>query len=262
MRRILCWLLVTVALSGPLSAQSARKRVRDGNRLYQEKKYDQALTKYQDALLSDPDNPRIRFNVGDALYRNQKLDKALEEYRKAVASQDPGLESQAWFNMGNTLYRMGKLKESLPAYKQALKLNPDDMDAKHNLEFVRRMLKKNAMKQPRDGEGRQKESDQQDPQPSGSGEDRESGKQEEGEPKEADRKRPDSKPESTPDSGSSSESPENPSPSGKAEQGAPMSCEEAARLLNALKNDEKYIQKMRKKIATKRARIKKDWAPQ
>ena len=44
--------------------------------------------------------------------------------------------------MGNTLYRMNKFNESIDAYKKALKLDPDDMDAKFNLEFVREQIKK------------------------------------------------------------------------------------------------------------------------
>ena len=43
--------------------------------------------------------------------------------------------------MGNALFRMNKLKESIVAYKKALELDPTDMDAKFNLEFVREQVK-------------------------------------------------------------------------------------------------------------------------
>ncbi|GIT65530.1 MAG: hypothetical protein Ct9H300mP23_11570 [Nitrospinota bacterium] len=41
---------------------------------------------------------------------------------------------------------MGKLKEAEKTYKNVLALDPSDMDAKFNLEFVREQLKKKKKK--------------------------------------------------------------------------------------------------------------------
>ena len=51
-------------------------------------------------------------------------------------SGDPDLISQAWYNVGNAFYRQEDLQQSLDAYKQALRIDPDDQDAKHNLEVA------------------------------------------------------------------------------------------------------------------------------
>ncbi len=139
---LLVFLIPTLA-----AAQAGRKKVHQGNSLYKEKKYDAALGKYQDALLDAPDSPRIRFNVGNALYQKNTHEKAVETYQKALATGDVRLQSQLYYNVGNGLYRQGKLAESILAYEQALKLNPNDMDAKYNLEFVRNKLKENAKPQ-------------------------------------------------------------------------------------------------------------------
>ncbi|MCH8157233.1 MAG: tetratricopeptide repeat protein, partial [Nitrospinae bacterium] len=50
-------------------------------------------------------------------------------------------------NMGNAFYRTGKLEESAAAYKKALELDPSDMDAKFNLEFVREQIEKKKQEQ-------------------------------------------------------------------------------------------------------------------
>jgi len=141
-------LYISVIFIGPgiLLGQAGRKKVMEGNRLFGEEKYDEANNKYQDALLEDPGSTVIQFNVGDVLYKKKNFEKAMEAYQKALASDDPLFQSKSYYNIGNTLYQSGKLPESILAYEQALKLNPDDQDAKYNLEFVRNKLKENGKK--------------------------------------------------------------------------------------------------------------------
>lgn len=232
------WMLT--ALPFPAAAQSPQKKVVEGNRLYQEEKYDQALNLYQDALLSLPENKRIRFNVANSLYRKKKFEEALKEYQQVVGAEELPLEAETYFNMGNTLYRMGKLPESILAYQQALKLNPGDLDAKYNLEYVRRKLKQEAQKQPQSGAEQDQQSQPGQPQPQD--------KPEEGQKPDSDQK------ESAGEQADhSEEKPVNPK---DAQQ---LSKEDAERILNALKNDEKDLQKKRKMKTSGKRRIKKDW---
>jgi len=226
-RRWIAVLLIFLIVPAVLWGETSRKKVKKGNELYSEKKYDQALTKYQDALLSSPENERIQFNVANTLYWKKNYEEALEEYRKVVGTQELDLEQHSYFNLGNTLYRMGKLPESILAYQQALKLDPGDMDAKYNLEFVRRKLKQDAKKEPQSGQQEQKpEQDKGEPE---EGEDREM-KEEQSRPGDQEEKDMNT-----------------------------LSKEEAERILDALKNDEKDIQKKRKMKASGRVKVKKDW---
>lgn len=227
-RRWLTLMLVCLIIPAVLWGETSRKKVKKGNDLYIEKKYDQALTKYQDALLSDPENERIQFNVANTLYWKKKYEEALKEYQKVVGTEELELEQQSYFNLGNTLYRMGKLPESILAYQQALKIDPNDMDAKYNLEYVRRKLKQNAQKQP--------QSEQREQQQNQEGE-----QQKEGED-------PEKKDQQQPQPGDQEQKDLN-----------KLSKEEAERILDALKNDEKDIQKKRKMKASGKVRVKKDW---
>ncbi len=227
-RRWFAWMLVCLIIPAVLWGETSRKKVKKGNDLYIEKKYDQALTKYQDALLSDPENERIQFNVANTLYWKKKYEEALKEYQKVVGTEELELEQQSYFNLGNALYRMGKLPESILAYQQALKLNPDDMDAKYNLEYVRRKLKQNAEKQPQSGQ--QEQQPQQEGEQQKEGEDQEKKDQQQPQPGDQEQKNLNK-----------------------------LSKEEAERILDALKNDEKDIQKKRKMKASGKVRVKKDW---
>ncbi|MBN1271446.1 MAG: tetratricopeptide repeat protein [Candidatus Aminicenantes bacterium] len=231
--RHLIFLITLLSLMSPLClrAQSVRKKVQEGNKLYQEKKFDQALNRYQDALLSDPENKLVLYNVAGSLYKKKKYEDALKEYQKVLGSENIDLDQEAYYNLGNTLFRMGKLPESILAYQQALKLDPNDMDAKYNLEYVRRKLKENMEKQPRDNQGQEQQNQQE----------KSSGLQDEEEPKNLDQQK------------------DQQGAAGETENKNKLSKEEAERILDALKNDEKKIQKMRKMKTSGTRRIKKDW---
>ena len=227
-KRIFVVALFIFIIPGLIQAQSTRNRVKEGNKLYSEENYDQALNKFQDALLSDPENEKIQFNVANTRYQKNKYEEALQDYQKVIGTEDLSLEQNAYFNLGNTLYRMQKLPESILAYKQALKLNPDDMDAKYNLEYVRRKIKENADKQQQDQQQQQQQQDQEN----------------------KDQKDEDQKDEDQQQDQQQQQ---------QAEEENKLSKEDAERILNALKNDEKDIQKKRKMKTSGKRRVLKDW---
>ncbi len=138
--------LIALMLFGSVFADSIRGKVKKGNELYQEGKYEQALAAYQDALLDDPLNEIALFNQGNAYYKLKKYKEAIETYQKVVGSENLQLSAKAFYNIGNARFQQNKLKESIEAYKKSLELNPDDIDAKYNLELARAKLKELADK--------------------------------------------------------------------------------------------------------------------
>jgi Ca-activated chloride channel homolog len=162
--RIPFYAAIALALfaAAPLLSQPGRGKVKRGNRLYKEQKYDAARNQYQDALLEDPNSPVIQFNMGDVTYQTKDYQKAMESYHKTLNVKDAAMQSKAYYNIGNALYRLNKLPESIQAYQEALKLNPDDQDAKYNLEFVRSKLKQNSQPQQQNPQNQQQQQKQQD----------------------------------------------------------------------------------------------------
>ncbi|NIS38748.1 DUF3808 domain-containing protein [Candidatus Saccharibacteria bacterium] len=118
--------------------------VEKGMKAYQNEQWDQALNYFQDALLGEPENPLLYFNIATALYKKQKYEEALKSYDKALSTDDVMLQQSIYYNRGNTYYQMQKYKEAINAYKKALDLEPSDRDAKYNLELVRAKLKEMA----------------------------------------------------------------------------------------------------------------------
>lgn len=229
-------------------AQGAgRRQIAEGNKHYAESKFDEANDKYRDAEVANPESPIVHFDIGDALYKKRKYEEALQAYQKTLQkSDDPQLQAQAYYNSGNTYFRLNKWQESLQSYQEALKLNPNDQDAKYNLEYVRAKIKENAKKQPQDQQ-QQKQQNQQDQQQNQQQQDQQ-------------QKQPDpdqqQKEQQQPDQQKQNEAQPAKQQKGDKDQ---MKKEDAARLLEALKNQEKEAQKQRQMKVQGRARVDKDW---
>jgi len=131
----------------PAVADPAARKNNEGNRLYEQKKFDDALKKYVDAQASRPGAPELHYNIGNVLFRKKEYDKAVEEYLRAQAAPDPVLSQAALFNRGNALMMQGHLEDAIQAYVQSLRARPDDTDAKRNLELALRLLEQQKKKQ-------------------------------------------------------------------------------------------------------------------
>lgn len=217
-----------------LNAQPGRGKVKQGNRLYKEQKYDAAKNKYQDALLEDPNSPLIQFNVGDVTYQTKDYQKAMESFHKTLNVKDAGMQSMAYYNIGNALYRQNKLPESIQAYQEALKLNPGDQDAKYNLEYVRNKLKQNSQPQQQNPQNQQNQKDQ----------------KQQDQKNQDDSKKQDQKQQQQQQEQKQSQQPE--------EKKKEMSKEQAEQILRAL-NEKQKDQKDRQVQAGGEATVDKDW---
>ncbi len=142
------------------SAQSIRSKINKGNEEYDQEKYEEALSAYQDALLDDPMNEAGVFNKGDALYKLKKYDEAVEAYQKILSGKDINLSAQSYYNIGNAQFQQNKLQECINSYIKSLELNSDDFDVKYNLELARAKLKELADKQPQQQQGGQNQKQQ------------------------------------------------------------------------------------------------------
>ena len=99
--------------------------------------YDRALQGFVDQQVERPDDPEVRLNIGSAHYKMNDYEAAEKLFHQAALSGDQTLRAEAFYNLGNTAYRRGRLEEAIDLYQACLDIDPDDEDAKFNLEFVR-----------------------------------------------------------------------------------------------------------------------------
>ena len=133
---------------------SLRSQVVEGNRLFSEGKFSEAVESYGQALVDHPDSPLLNFNMGTAHYKAGQYTQALSSFSRVQAGsensdKDSERTARTAYNMGNTQYQMGAQAEeqnpqaalaaytnALASYRRALGADPTDQDAKFNYEFV------------------------------------------------------------------------------------------------------------------------------
>ncbi len=124
--------------------------------------YAQALDGFVDRQTRQPDDPELSLNVGAAHYKLNDFESADAQFYRAAAIGDDEVRAQALYNLGNSAFRQGKLGDAVDFYMASLEANPDDLDTKFNLEFVREELKKQQQQQQQDQEQQDQEQESQE----------------------------------------------------------------------------------------------------
>ncbi len=161
--------------TGVVITDELKAALKEGNRLFEEKKYLEAIADYESLLAKSPDAYIIYQNIGNCWFELQDYDKAEEAYKK-VLEQEPanygilllignchanaGETDQAmeWYgkiefekitdemvlyNIGTTLTKQSKLEDALKFYKRAVELQADFLDAIYQLGLTYLSLGKN-----------------------------------------------------------------------------------------------------------------------
>jgi len=136
-------------------ADSAREALRRGNRLFGDSKYTDAINKYNEALVEQPQALEPKFNKADGYYRMDDLGPAMDLYQEVAAgSKDMALVAKAKYNLGNCLFQRGSkqrdsdlqkavddMKTSITYWRQVLDINPKNEKAARNIEVARLTIK-------------------------------------------------------------------------------------------------------------------------
>ncbi len=261
------------------------RNTREGAEHFEAGRLEEALRAFSRAEGEFPDAPENDLNIAGVHYRlgeaegapageEGPLAEALRGYQAALAGGAGGATRRdAFYNLANTLFRGGAFREAAAAYGEAIALDPEDLEARQNLERALRAADEQEQQgesqdqeqqdqeqedqEPQDQEGRGQQSpeeqgqDRQDSQSSGE-RDQESGDEQpsppEGSPQSQDR---------PPADDTSGSAPEDAGPGAETPDSAPgevpeISPEQAERILAALADVERAFQEDR--LEKRRAR--------
>ena len=136
-------------------ADSARDLLNQGNRLYESDKFNDAVTKYDQALVESPQAPEPKFNKANSYYRLGDFARATDLYKQAAAeAKDMKLVAKAKYNLGNAFFQQGikqrdsnlqkaleDLQTGIGFWRQSLDIEPENDNAARNIEVARLIIK-------------------------------------------------------------------------------------------------------------------------
>ncbi|MBB5436790.1 TolA-binding protein [Pedobacter sp. AK017] len=245
----LIMMVYMVLLGTAAFAQQEKKYIHKGNELYKQGKYTEAEASYRSSVEKAKSSVAGNFNLGDALYKQKKFDNAAQKFTEiAGSSENKQVKAQAYHNLGNSLLEAKKLEESIAAYKKSLLNNPKDDQTRYNLAYAQEKLKQQ-QQQNKNDKNKDKNKDKKDQQNKDQ-QDKDKKNQNNKDQKDKDKQDQDKKDQDKKDQ-----------QNGQQPQPNQLSKEDAERMLEALKNEEKNTQDKLKNKKAKgvKGRIVKDW---
>jgi tetratricopeptide (TPR) repeat protein len=233
----------------PMSTARANEK---GNDLVEENKFQEAADVYRDEALKRPENGILQRNLAGALARSQQMEEALASYSQALRfAETAGQRALALYDLGNTMALAGQIQPALEAYAEAMLLAPEDLDIKHNFEYLLQQAQ-----QQQQGEGQQDPNQQQQQDQEG-----DQGENSEGQPQQGEQE------QQQPDQQQQDQQQQDETQAEQQEQQVSqadpldgMDPEDAQRLLDAMLEEEKELQAQLAKRQIKESKnVEKDW---
>jgi tetratricopeptide (TPR) repeat protein len=109
----------------------ARVHYNLGNILQGQRRLDEAVASYRQAVRIDPAHAWAHNNLGIALKELSQFQEAVDSFRQAIAVKPRYVDSH--YNLGVCLMESGRLQEAVAGFTQALALNPSHVAARCNL---------------------------------------------------------------------------------------------------------------------------------
>jgi Ca-activated chloride channel family protein len=239
MVKVLTFLILTggLAMAGNFATLNEA-----GNKAFEKGNFQEALDLYRQAETERPETPELYYNEANALVETGKYEEAVEKFTKALNTDDITLQARAYYNGGNGFFKKEDFRQAIEWYQKSLELNPDDMDAKYNLELARNRLREQMERQPQDKQ-QQQQQQQQDQQ-------KQEQKQQEQKPEE--QKQDQQQQQQDQQQQQQMEKQQQPDPN-------EMTEEDALRILRALDDAEKDNQKEQKRFKAQGTYRGKDW---
>lgn len=146
-----------LAVLAVMRAGAQSSGIRAGNKLYREGRFEEAANVYDGVLKKTPDDNTAMYNRSNALAKKGDKDAAMSGYDKLVeTAKDARILQRSWYDKG-VLHQQGQqLDESIAAWKEALKLDPEDQQARENLQKALREKKQQQEEEKKKDEPRDK----------------------------------------------------------------------------------------------------------
>ena len=272
--RVSVVLLLAIPLLWSTAAQAGLRPVGGseamaGRELFVAGEFEQALEKFEEALIQAPEDPRISLALGETLHHLERYEEAGVEFERALGlAGDPELRAEALYNLGTTRLAAGQTDQAVEDLLASLQFDPDQADARHNLEVALRQLQQQQEQEQQedqenqDGENQEQQENQQQ---GDQNEDQENQEQKQEEQQQEDQQeqqdqqdQQDEQEQQNDEQQQSEDQEQQDSP--EQENPDEMTTEQALQLLNALDKDEEELKRsVQKRLQGGRPKSGKKW---
>lgn len=154
-------LALMMLLPAVASAQTDRKDVRRGNCDYRKQNWKEAEIDYRKALVKDSMSVAANYNLAADLYRQGDAQGAMKSMQKIEqGALEGGHGADYYYNLGDMSLAAKDYKTAVDAFAKSLLMRPDDLDAKENYIYARKMLENQQQNGGGGGQGDQNKDNQ------------------------------------------------------------------------------------------------------
>jgi tetratricopeptide (TPR) repeat protein len=225
------------------------ENVEKGNKLAEGEQADAALERYGEAARLDPGSPIPDFNRGIVLSGQGKAQEAGDAFLGAAAAEDPQVAADALYNLGNVLLEAQQYEPAVEAYLSSLDLDPDDADARRNLEIAWKRLEQQQQEQQQEQDQDQQSQDQQE-------QDQQEQDQQQQDQQQQDQQQQDQRQQ---DQQQQQQDPQQQQQQQRQATEQPGIPAEVERALDALQDGEQNLERLRALRRGRARRVEKDW---
>jgi len=150
-RSSLAGLLVLLLI--PTMVRANQKLINRGVEAFVQQDLEEAERLFNQARQDRAGDALAEYNLGCALLAQYKYEEAYQAFVRALPYAKGALLRDNWYNLGYTAFYLGikksaaeKWQEAVDGFKQCLLIDPQDDDARYNLELIMREIKKRTRK--------------------------------------------------------------------------------------------------------------------
>jgi len=140
--------------------RSARNDVREGNKLYNQLKFDEAEVLYKKALSKNPNYPKASYNLGNSVYQQNRNKEAVAQFELVEKTGTSKMgKAESYHNMGNSFMNEKQYDKAVEAYKNAMRNNSWDDETRYNLAMAQKLLEEQQNKENKDNKDNKENKD-------------------------------------------------------------------------------------------------------
>jgi len=125
--------------SGVISDEASLALLEEGNQLYKDGKYDEAIAAYQKFQEANPGIYQIQISIADCYREKGEFEKAIELYNLAItqaatdATLGKDMTAKCLAGIGNCYLKQGKLEEAQGFFQKSIESSPKDEVLAYNV---------------------------------------------------------------------------------------------------------------------------------